>query len=591
MPQLEMVTIKDSSSGEDSTPQTVSPSNDSTSITSDIEEIRAPQYFSVVKRSHQQDIDEPPRKKRRTRNGKVVGVLRKQIGQQPAELLCSSLDLAPSATNSRLFATELSTSLTHHLLQVSSGEISAPHSPPVIDLGSIFTRVRNECLTRRSPDPIHEILLASLIAISSRRTQHSSLTGSNVGGSREKSDGGATREVACRTLAHRAVDLAEKANLINDSSPRAMEAVFVLRMCLYATIQPYFPFAYTLATHMHTVYKAEVGSGQPRIFAPGGLVMEILPNTMAIAESDCYLSVMSRKPPKISLAELQLVYGWEFNQVSGALAVLKHNAENQNLSVQMREPGRIVVIGVLRTIIRVQRQTTSSKFDFGKFHRALQESWKLLTELEYNLALLKGLTVMGPHLAAIPQLSVHILAPFYLGEKLKFLRRAETILLSEVYRAAKETPDETRDLVLEGNRRFLRWLKIFIAFMEDEQFLEGPEKNHIRATFLLYLEYLPEWVDLLVTAAREHELARGPLADIGISWTAVFVLRNQLHLSSEVFARSGYQESRVVQALQAHGKLTEDNSNVAAMALVANALSELDPSANPYSFWCPTKTF
>lgn len=88
-----------------------------------------------------------------------------------------------------------------------------------------------------------QVVFAALIALGSRRSNHSSIVGVDEGrlvGSDNREllravDLGLKREAVCGGLADRAVDLARKCKLLQDISPEAVEAASVLRVALFGS--------------------------------------------------------------------------------------------------------------------------------------------------------------------------------------------------------------------------------------------------------------------------------------------------------------------------------------------------------------------
>lgn len=175
-----------------------------------------------------------------------------------------------------------------------------------------------------------QVVLASLMALGSRRSNHSGIVG--VAGGRLVAQGlelslqdvdtalGVKREATCRALAERAVDLARNCKLLRDFSPAAVEAAAVLRVALfgpfsfddllakvslkllpfvYLAVSPRHPYSSELAAHLHATQIAnfrrstnDFGTDQ---FG------------LSVVEYDSYTAVLRRVPPQISEAELSFV--------------------------------------------------------------------------------------------------------------------------------------------------------------------------------------------------------------------------------------------------------------------------------------------
>ncbi|KAI5475659.1 hypothetical protein MNV49_001076 [Pseudohyphozyma bogoriensis] len=298
--------------------------------------------------------DAPPRKRKCLkredgkpfkRKGRVVGVLRERYAA-----IESSLDLAPSSNGARLGVNQLSAALAYHLFDCAKGVINATNSPPVIDLTATQRKFQSTIYTHS--DPRQEVILASLIALGSRRTFHSavagpySLTTAKNLTDLANLDIGTYREATCRKLAQRAVDLAISSDLLSDTSPEALEAASILRVTLFA-VNPRHPFGAELAVHLHRTH-------QQKESTPSFTCTPLDKLGLSVAEYDSYISVLRRKPPTISVTELALLYGWRREQVQGALEILRHCEITPDKNVQ--HAGRTVAIFTLRGVSHIQRQ-------------------------------------------------------------------------------------------------------------------------------------------------------------------------------------------------------------------------------------------
>ncbi|KAI5479290.1 CDK inhibitor PHO81 [Pseudohyphozyma bogoriensis] len=177
-------------------------------------------------------------KRRRTKRGEevdrnVMTALKSQYAAIEARL-----NLAASTPTARLACEQLSGALTYHLLSCAKGILSVPDCPPLLDLTEIQQRVQQTAFSYI--DTRHEVVVACLVALGSRRSSHSAIVNNpNSIKSRHtlrevsNLDWGSYRETACQKLVQRAVDLATESELLEDLSPESLEAVSMLRTTLF----------------------------------------------------------------------------------------------------------------------------------------------------------------------------------------------------------------------------------------------------------------------------------------------------------------------------------------------------------------------
>ncbi|KAL8286335.1 hypothetical protein RQP46_004823 [Phenoliferia psychrophenolica] len=465
----------------------------------------------------------------KTRNGKVVGLLRKKYQPDESKVV-ALLNLAPSSTGAQIASHELSSSLSYHLVKLSSGVLTTPNSPPILNLTDTWTSQR---LLRR------RVLLASLAALGSRRSFHSGVLGStptatfpttNCIGDIVVQRYGEKRESACRSLVQRAVDLAEEGKLLKDHSPLAQEVVAVLRVALFA-VSPRHPFSSQLAEYFHeNVRRRHSAEGSATISDDLGL---------SICEYDAYTSILLNKPPKISEAELSTLYGWNSGLIPAALDRLCLAATRGQPDQTLQGPCRIVTIGLLRGIIQIQAQERTNSRDFTKLGRDFTCLWDYLTVMEESVAALHGnegdRRTIAPHLGATPMFM-------------------ESLLAAQAARlCAGSSVPIAQDILELSELRFLRWLKQFTIFLDDRQFFTGPEANHTRALLLSILDLFPSWVELTVEAATQAATGAGPLACADFTWVNLATLHGSLKFAAAVYARSGRQEAKLADAFKTFG--------------------------------------
>ncbi|KAM0749687.1 hypothetical protein T439DRAFT_348511 [Meredithblackwellia eburnea MCA 4105] len=517
------------------------------------------------------DIKPLPKQKQK-RNGKIVGVLRQQYKTSGALQGPIIVNLAPSATRTKLASIELKVALSYHLLQQASGKISAPSSPPLVDIDHIWKRAMDKVKKAAVVDDMHEILIACLQALGSRRSTHSSITGlatasaptsslyrspssssssssSSSPSTRSETVGpsvvvslsesssadhqlGPRREMACRTLVQRAVDFAEDLRLLDDTSPEALETACVLRVTLFAT-RPRHPFLATLNDHLRKAYKAApTPTSQEQLlhFSPP---CDDLGVSLALA--DAIHAVMIGQPLKISNAELVVLYGWTPSKAQSATKEILFHAERGTSSPAQREAAHNLYLTILRDVSRLQQtKICSTQVALNKLKSLLKTIHHLLDTQEISTSSMFYGKEVAPHLGTICLL-------------------AETVATKECKRLCSAMLKESKtakEIVDKACLRFCRWLKRTVLLMWAPQFATGAERNHCRAVLLSTLDLLPDWVDLAIAAAGDAAIG-GPLSEAGLSWDDLFRLKRALKLSSAVFARSSAQEARLGEALAA----------------------------------------
>ncbi|KAM0756270.1 hypothetical protein T439DRAFT_25142 [Meredithblackwellia eburnea MCA 4105] len=258
-------------------------------IASDSSSNRSDSYSPPGTEVHKQDSENVV-KKRKLRKGKVVGLLRQRYAVKDIKDHLE-LNLAPSGIRSQLGNLQLSASLTWHLVNLSTGVLTTPNSPPILEVSKSWTSIR---VSRPSGDinlNLQEVFLASLAALGSRRSFHSHLVGVAPSSLTDSSDidevvsqsYGVKREGACRALAQRAVDLAEKTSLLEDHSSMALEVMSVLRVTLFA-VNPRHPFSSKLASYFHE-------ANRRRFAAEGSKAVDDF--GLSIPEYDAYIAMMN----------------------------------------------------------------------------------------------------------------------------------------------------------------------------------------------------------------------------------------------------------------------------------------------------------
>ncbi|KAI5475664.1 hypothetical protein MNV49_001081 [Pseudohyphozyma bogoriensis] len=510
----------------------------------------------------------PPkkRKKRLTadgqplkRAGKVVKVLRNQYA-----LLEGQVGFGFLSTTARIVSEELSGALVYHLIDCATGgfeyEPLCPAEKKTVCICQITTPSRTTFNNRHSQQLFitstrasgmnsrEDVVLASLIALGARRSYHSAIVGGRAleGGKSMKDmvgpDVGIQREMACRKLAQRAVDLAEACDLLRDTSPEGLEAATVLRMALFA-VNPRHPFGSDLAAHLHQSFKRQ------KTLTHAGEPATIQQSDLAIIEYDSYIAVLTRKAPRISLTELSLLYGWSTEQIDVAVEKLKTGQPTPDGALQ--QPGRVISTAVLRGVSRIQREDVfNATQDFKRTLSLFIPVWSLsdlMIDLTLRLAHLEStLTPACP--ASHP-------SPAYPREKVSprigsVPMVVEASLLYEATRFCGAAEDPVaRELLRTQRERFLKWLKIYVGMLEDPQFVD-PEGNHSRALLLSVLDLAPDWIELVTEAAQQTSLGTGPFAGIGLSWEDLLGLQKHLASASAVFARSSRQKDRLSDAFE-----------------------------------------
>ncbi|KAK4700845.1 hypothetical protein P7C70_g5398, partial [Phenoliferia sp. Uapishka_3] len=319
------------------------------------------------------------------RNGKVIKLLRQKYTAGEGRAVVKA-NLAPTSTVAQLGSNSLAASLSYHLVQLSSGILTSPNTPPIVDISSVRLRLRT--MNGASP-AVQDILLASLQALGSRRSYHSSILGpapvrfpaTNSIGDIVAQDYGPKRENACRSLVQRAIDLAEGSNLLEDYSTAAQEVVAVLRVTVFA-VSPRHPFASKLAEYLHETSKLKFFvDGKPPVDDLG----------LSIAEYDGYVATSLGIPPKISDAELKLCYGWHPGLIPEAM---------ERLRAGSLTPGP---------------NPKPPTADFQRLGQSFCRMWKWLDATQQSVAALHGHEEMrralAPHLGAIPMvMEAHLTA-------------------------------------------------------------------------------------------------------------------------------------------------------------------------------------
>ncbi|KAI5480163.1 cysteine synthase [Pseudohyphozyma bogoriensis] len=380
------------------------------------------------------------------RSGKIVSVLRRRYAG--ADTAGADLALVPSALPWRMAADELAAALLVNLVSCSTGILTTPSSPPVIDMSASHLKIKSKGLQVRTADYRQDILLASLVALGARRTSHSAIAGHQalrpVHNLQQlvSLDTGAHREDACRRLMQRAIDMARESNLLLDASPEAFEATEVLRAVLFA-VNPRHPFNGDLAAHLHKNHSARTGI-VGFVDDEEDLDDNINVKSLSILEYDSYVAVLSKKPPKISNSELALVYGWKNEMVKHSLKVYQVQLTPD---MKLKTPGRILTIFCLRSLSQLQRQDVQTgRNDFNKLRRTFTKISEPMEVMESPIILVNKIVTV-----------VH------------------TVLLAEAMRFCDGVDDElAKELLLERRIRFLTWLKPFISFMSDVQSWGNP---------------------------------------------------------------------------------------------------------------------
>ncbi|KAI5480747.1 bud emergence protein 1 [Pseudohyphozyma bogoriensis] len=449
------------------------------------------------KRKPQKDVDGRPFK----RKGRVLTALR----DKSAAGVTSELALvASTSTTAKLVNQELGWALGHHLVNCSRGPITKQGSPPFVDVSDAYSRFKTEGARGSTFDTREEILFSTLAALGARRTNHTAVVGPQALVPAHTLDGiaglqlGAEREGACRALMKRAVDLAVDSNLLLDTSAKGLEVAEVLRVVLLA-VNPRHPFNHSLASHFHSHNSATATLSEYGDENSDAAGLDVL-------EYDALVAVLLRRAPTISNAEMKDVYGWRPEMVQNAVGVfmLLREIPDDRLTV----PSRVLSVYCLRGISALQRTSTA----------------ELLSSIP---KLLRLYTRLWTHFDAVAAALISLLKTQYLSFIPSLSGRAPGVISI-------------------GPHFFL---KPFIASMHETLFSASAEANHSRALALSVLDLVPNWVNLVVQAARNHERGKGRYAKVGIDWAMLETLRESLQLASIVFYRSAKQEQALSAAL------------------------------------------
>ncbi len=148
--------------------------------------------------------------------------------------------MSPTSSTSQLAQLEMAASLSWHLVSVARQSVKAYNHPNWEDLSNAIEHIHDHL---RHPTHTTAVIIAALIAIGSRRSNHSAITG--LATEPDTTDPkalyalqlGQKRERACRSLVERALELAEASGVLTESSAATVEALSHLRLMMM-TVTP-----------------------------------------------------------------------------------------------------------------------------------------------------------------------------------------------------------------------------------------------------------------------------------------------------------------------------------------------------------------
>ncbi|KAI5477912.1 hypothetical protein MNV49_005805 [Pseudohyphozyma bogoriensis] len=501
-----------------------------------------------------------------TRQGKVVSTLRLlQATTEESEL--KRVDVGRRGVGGRLMEGGLRAALSWHLLNLGSGQFATANCPPLVDLRETHKRILKRSLEAGADtDPHHEVLIACLVALGSRRSNHSGIIGVNV-----VEEVGTRRETSCRALAQRCVDLAVESRLLGDNSERGKEVASVLRVTLFA-VSPRHPFTQSLAEQLH----------RHRICSSLGHSSTIKDHLgLNACDYDTYTAVLFRRQPVISDEELVRRYCWR--EEKGDVELSWENLENmgrgdvEELAERFHTLGRGLNITVLRRILRLQQLVDSTPPPpFSTISTSLQYIWRLADQLESGMLKLayardRMFLEMGPSLLSTSMFHEAVICL----ETRKLVERATKEELGEEAKRVAGAVDQM------SRWRFVRWLKPFVNLTREKTFTEGQGATYVHSLALLLssLDLCPDWIPLVLEAAKQHAEGVGPYASLGLSYNDVRQLNESLKQSSYVFARSGRQHrnlSKVMNEMGVGEQMEGEPEDPMAFGMVKCALQDLE---------------
>lgn len=154
-----------------------------------------------------------------------------------SQLAVISSGLSPTSIPNQLLNLELAASLSWHLVSVARQTIQSSNYPNWKDLSKAIGNLTDRL---RTPSTTTDVIIACLVAIGSRRSHHSAITGHTPQTSQlnpaqvYKLQLGQRREGACRSLVDRALDLAETSGVLTEPCSDSIEALSHLRLMMMA---------------------------------------------------------------------------------------------------------------------------------------------------------------------------------------------------------------------------------------------------------------------------------------------------------------------------------------------------------------------
>ncbi|KAM0747581.1 hypothetical protein T439DRAFT_359364 [Meredithblackwellia eburnea MCA 4105] len=476
---------------------------------------------------------------RQKRNGRVVGALRRKYNltlagptsfddtQQAASsvlaLSTRTANLGPSSVGGRLVSFELAGALSHHLISVAVGEMTSPDSPPVNDFGRILNDFRRMSLRpQQEPDPGHEIVRASLMALGARRTTHSAITGlaptsSNTASHFPDYDLGRRREESCMKLAQRAIDLVEESKLLTDSSARALEIGSLVRAMVWA-VSPYHPFGATLGECVVKQHRLRHGRKTvPRTNLTDSVVVY-----------DINMSALLKKQPMITDEELPL-FGFTQEAVFDALTTLSVESETPPLlSPAFASLARTICVMMLRECLKIK---------LGPLQTPASICPTFIHIYSHLEVLERAVVRQAPAVQTVPTTAM-------LSHAFTLPMVVESNLAKQCFRHIGPhvgKGDPLPDGMLRATKhRYLGWLKRVAKVLDG--FPTDAQGRHVRALAYATLDIYPSWMQLAIETANMNEIQGSAATGIEFGKEDVMILYRGVKLSSTVFARSKLRE-------------------------------------------------
>lgn len=372
---------------------------------------------------------------------------------------------------------------------------------------------------------------------------------------------GTRREAAYKALAQHAVDLARNCKILSEVTPRALEAVNLLRAALFV-VSPKHAFAGELVDwgHRHFVDLTSFAATSDTALNNYSVISLVI--------HDAMIAVAHERPLQIADSQLSQM-GWNRPPMFPGPDGPQQPSDYERQIARVRTGAT-----VLRALAR--HQSRGALTNPEAIRQAFRDLWSLADE----------------HLASIFAIGPNVLE---ISARLYGIHVYVEAIISKL--ALREcSGSEASDVLVTAQRRYLSCLKLFMLVLNPRSSSAADLHNLLSA-----LEALPGWLELALNGANQFEHGNGSLASVGFCWDDLHRLLRLLETLGSISGSSDAFRVNLEQAMVAAGistssstltphdgtlrlpsefrlptsRLTDEKSERLATALVEQALEEI----------------